>query len=158
MKKKLLKKINSKNAIIGIFGLGYVGLPLMLRFTEVGYKVIGFEVDQHKIQALSLGQSYINHIDSSQIKSSIDKGFEVTNDYSRASELDAIILCLPTPLNSHKEPNLNFIKDTMESLLPYLKKGQIISLESTSYPGTTEEELLPRISAAGFSAGEDISL
>lgn len=158
MNSELEQKLNNKSAIIGIFGLGYVGLPLMLRFTEVGFKVIGFEVDRKKIESLSEGQSYINHIDSSEIQSSIEKGFEVTSDYSRASELDAIILCLPTPLNSHKEPNLSFVTTTMDNLIPYFRKGQIISLESTSYPGTTEEELLPRIASAGLKVGEEIFL
>jgi UDP-N-acetyl-D-glucosamine dehydrogenase len=158
MKTTLSKKLNNKSAIIGIFGLGYVGIPLMIRFAEVGYKVIGFEVDNNKIESLNIGQSYIDHIDSNQIKFSLENGFEATSDYSRASEADVLILCLPTPLNKYKEPDLSYVTNTMDNLVPYLRVGHLISLESTTYPGTTEEELLPRIESGGFSVGEEIFL
>ena len=155
---KLEQKLNNKSAVIGIFGLGYVGLPLMIRFSEVGYKVIGFETDRKKIEDLSNGLSYIDHIPSSKIKLSLNQGFEATTDYSLASDADIIILCLPTPLNKYKEPDLSYVTSTMDNLVPFLRKGQLVSLESTSYPGTTEEELLPRIELAGFKVGDEIFL
>ena len=158
MKKKLIQKLNNKSAVIGIFGLGYVGLPLMIRYAEVGYKVIGFEVDNQKIESLANGESYIEHIPSEKIKHSISNGFEVTGDYSRASDVDILILCLPTPLNKYKEPDLSYVVNTMDGLVPYLKNGHLVSLESTTYPGTTEEELLPRIESCGLKVGEEIFL
>jgi UDP-N-acetyl-D-glucosamine dehydrogenase len=155
---KLEQKLKNKSAVIGIFGLGYVGLPLMIRFAEVGYKVIGFEIDRKKIEDLSSGFSYIDHIPSDQIKLSLNQGFEATSDYSRASEADILILCLPTPLNKYKQPDLSFVTNTMDDLIPFLRKGQLVSLESTSYPGTTQEELLPRIESTSFKVGEEIFL
>jgi UDP-N-acetyl-D-glucosamine dehydrogenase len=155
---ELLNKLAGRKAIIGIVGLGYVGLPLTLRYCEVGYKVIGFDIDQSKVDALSLGNSYIQHIPASAIGAALDRGFEVTADFSLASEADALILCVPTPLNKYREPDLRFVLDTTDSLLPYLRKGQVVSLESTTYPGTTDEELLPRVESRGLKVGVDIYL
>ena len=138
--------------------MGYVGLPLLLRYCEVGYKVIGFDIDQSKVDALLCGKSYIEHISSQYIKNAVTKGFEPTTDFSRASEADALILCVPTPLNKHREPDLSFVLDTTDSLVPYLKPGQVVSLESTTYPGTTDEKLLPRIESRGLRAGHDVFL
>ena len=154
----LLEKINDKTAVIGIIGLGYVGLPLTLRFSEVGFRVIGFDIDQTKVDALTAGKSYIEHIPAAAIAGAVAKGFEPTADFSRASEADALILCVPTPLNRYREPDLSFVLDTTDSLVPYLRKGQLVSLESTTYPGTTDEELLPRIESRGFKVGEDVFL
>lgn len=155
----LLDKINSKTAHIGIVGLGYVGLPLMLSFAEVGFMVLGFDIDPKKVRLLNDGQCYIKHIGSERVLTVRQKGLvEATGDFSRASEVDALILCVPTPLNKYREPDISFVIDTIESLLPYLRTGQVISLESTTYPGTTEEELKPRIEAQGFLIGEDIFL
>lgn len=154
----LITKLKEKKAVIGIVGLGYVGLPLMLRYCEVGYKVIGFDVDQSKVDLLHNGESYIEHISSQAIKSAIAKGFESTTDFSRASNVDALILCVPTPLNKYREPDLSFVLNTTDSLVPYLRPGQVVSLESTTYPGTTDEELLPRIEARGLKVGKDVSL
>lgn len=155
----LLDKINSKTAHIGIVGLGYVGLPLMLSFAEVGFKVLGFDIDPKKVELLNDGQCYIKHIGSQRVLTVRQKGLvEATTDFSRASEADALILCVPTPLNKYREPDISFVIDTIESLLPYLRKGQVISLESTTYPGTTEEELKPRLEAQGLVIGEDIFL
>ena len=143
MTKELIARLDKKNAVIGIIGLGYVGIPLMVRYAEVGYKVLGIDIDNLKVKKLKKGESYIQQISSDLIKKSIAKGFEATNDFSRASEVDALILCVPTPLNKHREPDLSFIISSINKVIPYIKKGQVISLESTTYPGTTEEELLP---------------
>jgi UDP-N-acetyl-D-glucosamine dehydrogenase len=150
-------KIKNKESIIGIIGLGYVGLPLMLRFAEEGYRVLGFDVDEKKNQALNEGRSYIEHISSSQIMQ-VKPLIQATSDFSMSSEADALILCVPTPLNKYREPDLSYVTQTMDMLAPYLRKGQLVSLESTTYPGTTAEELKKRIEAVHFKVGEDIFL
>ncbi|WP_131783755.1 nucleotide sugar dehydrogenase [Legionella gresilensis] len=152
-----IEKINNKEAIIAIVGLGYVGLPLMLRFAEVGYRVIGIDVDESKNELLNQGKSYIKHIPNERI-SNVKKLFIATSDFSKSKEADAIILCVPTPLNKYREPDLSFVLQTMDSLQPFLQKDQLISLESTTYPGTTQEELKPRIESTGLKVGEDIFL
>ena len=134
-KDTLLKKLNDKTAVIGIVGLGYVGLPLSLRYSEVGYKVVGFDIDQSKVDILKRGQTYIEHIGSEGIAKAIGSGFEPTSDLSRARDVDALILCVPTPLNKYREPDLSFVLNTVDALLPHLRSGQIMSLESTTYPG-----------------------
>ncbi|POZ61389.1 nucleotide sugar dehydrogenase [Chromobacterium alticapitis] len=158
MKQQLLNRIADKSAVIGIVGLGYVGLPLMLRFAEVGYKVLGFDIDQSKVDALMAGKSYIEHISAESIATARERGFEATTDFSRAPEADTLILCVPTPLNKYREPDLSFVLDTMDSLVPYLREGHLVSLESTTYPGTTDEELLPRMASRGFKVGENAFL
>src|SRR3954468_23510865 len=158
MHAKLIDKLEQKTATIGIVGLGYVGLPLMLRYCSVGYKVLGFDIDQVKVEALQAGKSYIEHIPSASIKTAIAHGFDPTTNFSRAAEVDALILCVPTPLNKYREPDLSFVLNTVESLVPYLRAGIVFSLESTTYPGTTEEELKPRIEKRGLKVGEDVFL
>lgn len=158
MNAELIDKLERKTAKVGIVGLGYVGLPLMLRYCEVGYKVIGFDIDPTKVEALEAGRSYIEHISAGTIAKATGRGFEPTTDFSRAREVDALILCVPTPLNRYREPDLSFVLSTTESLLPYLHRGMVMSLESTTYPGTTEEELKPRIESRGFAVGKDIFL
>ncbi|KTC95697.1 nucleotide sugar dehydrogenase [Legionella erythra] len=153
----LLPRIKNKEAMISIVGLGYVGLPLMLRFAEVGYRVIGIDVDERKNQAINQGRSYIQHIPSEQI-AGVKNYITATADFSQAAEADAIVLCVPTPLDKYREPDLSFVLQTMDSLLPHLRAGQVISLESTTYPGTTEEELKTRIESRGFVVGQDIFL
>ncbi|MFZ2160219.1 MAG: nucleotide sugar dehydrogenase, partial [Bradyrhizobium sp.] len=155
---ELITKLNRKAARIGIVGLGYVGLPLMLRYCEVGYDVIGFDVDQSKVAALRSGRSYIEHIDSEKLSRFVGQSLEPTTDLARVSEVDALILCVPTPLSKHREPDLSFVLSTIDSVLPYLHRGMVLSLESTTYPGTTDEELKPRIEAQGLKVGEDIFL
>ncbi len=152
----LIDRLNNAEAIIGIIGLGYVGLPLSLRFSEAGYKVLGFDIDASKANRLKSGESYISHINNSRIKRELDAGLEPTTDFSRISEVDAVIICVPTPLKNQSEPDLGYVVNTMETICPYLKAGQVVSLESTTYPGTTEEEIVPRIRDAGFEIGEQI--
>ena len=155
MKSELIQKFVTKKAVIGIYGLGYVGLPLALRYAEAGYSVIGFDIDVGKVDSLSSGKSYIQNIQDSKIEKALEQGFCVTTDFSRTSEADAIILCVPTPLNKYREPDLSFVTDTTDMVVPYLRHGHIVSLESTTYPGTTDEELLPRIESSGLKAGKD---
>ena len=154
---QLLENLKSQKSVIGIVGLGYVGLPLLLRFAEVGFKVLGFDIDEKKVQNLNAGQSYIAHITSKSIAGA-QKKFVATSDFKRAREADVLIICVPTPLNKYREPDLSYVTGTMDSLAPYLRKGQVVSLESTTYPGTTEEELKPRIEKQGFKVGEDVFL
>lgn len=155
---KLINSIKDKSSKIGIVGLGYVGLPLMLRFIEEGFKVIGFDIDKNKIDMLQKGKSYIEHIPSSKIEWSVKNGFEATLDFKKISDVSAIILCVPTPLNKYREPDLSYVINTVESIVPHLCSGQIVSLESTTYPGTTDEELKPRLESNGLKVGEDVYL
>lgn len=155
----LVQKIQSQQATVGIVGLGYVGLPLALCFAEKGYSVIGFDVDSYKINKLKEGKTYIEHISSLQIQKVLQSNkLLVTADFQKISHVDVIILCVPTPLNKYREPDLSFVLTTVDTILPYLRSGQILSLESTTYPGTTEEELRPRIVSAGLVIGKDFFL
>lgn len=156
--KHLTKMFRKKEAVVGIIGMGYVGIPLMVRYSEVGFKVIGIDVDRERIRTLNLGRSPIKHISHNLIERSISLGFQATTDFSLAKDCDAIIICVPTPLNKYREPDISFIVQSMESLGPYFKAGQVLSLESTTYPGTTEEELLPRLEMQGLTVGENIFL
>ena len=156
---KTLEKILQKKAVVGVVGLGYVGLPLILAYCEKGIRCLGFDIDQAKIEAIKAGKSLIDHIDSSLIENGVQSGLiDATLDFKRIVEVDAIIMCVPTPLDEHLEPDLSYVTTTMETIAPHLKKGQIVSLESTTYPGTCEEELRPRIEAEGFEIGKDIYL
>ncbi|TDB52603.1 nucleotide sugar dehydrogenase [Photorhabdus luminescens] len=154
----LTEKFDNKTATIAIVGLGYVGLPLMLRYNDIGFKVIGFDIDQEKTDKLNQGQSYIEHIPAAKISHAIKTGFEATTDFTHIAQCDAIILCVPTPLNKYREPDISFVINTTDRVKPYLRAGQVLSLESTTYPGTTEEELLPRVEESGLTVGEDIFL
>ncbi|MBI5138145.1 MAG: nucleotide sugar dehydrogenase [Nitrospirae bacterium] len=154
----LISKLQGKTTLIGIVGLGYVGLPLMLRYAEAGYRVLGFDIDQAKIARLNAGKTYIEHIPAEAIASAVAKGFEATTDFSRAGEPDALILCVPTPLNKYREPDMSYVLGTTDSLVPHVRPGQVVSLESTTYPGTTDEELLPRLESTGLKVGQDIFL
>lgn len=158
LKNAVIHAFRSKDALIGIVGLGYVGLPLMLRYNDIGYRVLGLDVDEQKVAKLNAGQSYIEHIRSERVLHAREHGFEATTDFTRAAECDALILCVPTPLNKYREPDMSFVINTSNSIKPYLRPGQVISLESTTYPGTTEEELLPRVQEGGLKVGEDIFL
>ncbi|MGH8711810.1 MAG: NAD(P)-binding domain-containing protein, partial [Burkholderiales bacterium] len=155
---KLIEKLENRSALIGIIGLGYVGLPLMLRFSEVGYRVLGVDTDEEKVSKLNKGESYINYIPGKSIAAALKKGFVATSEFKKSSEADALIICVPTPLNPNREPDLSFVLGTLNSMLPFLRAGQVVSLESTTYPGTTDEELKPRIESKGLKVGKDIFL
>ena len=157
-KRGLLAKIADRSAVIGICGLGYVGLPLSLRFAQAGYRVIGFDIDRAKIEALNAGHSYIGHIGDAPVAAARAAGFEATDDFARAGDADALIICVPTPLKHNREPDLGFVIATVDALVPRLRAGQLLSLESTTYPGTTEEELRPRIERRGLAVGKDVFL
>jgi len=156
-KHNTIKKLKDKSAIIGVVGLGYVGLPLLLRFVEAGYRVLGIDIDQEKIDKLNQGQTYIRHVPANSIKSALH-GFSVTTDFSKAKEADALIICVPTPIDLHREPDLSFVLNTTDSLSPHLRPGHIVSLESTTYPGTTDEKVKPRVESGGLEVGNDIFL
>ena len=157
-KDNLVARLRKRRAVIGVVGLGYVGLPLVLRFVEQGFRVIGFDIDANKIRQLQGGRSYIKHIDAARIQQARGKGFEATADFERSRQADALIICVPTPLDEHREPDMQFVFGTIDALTPHLRKGQVVSLESTTYPGTTEEELAPRIEARGLNIGRDFFL
>ncbi len=154
----ILDRIGRRSAVVGIAGLGYVGLPLALRFAEEGFRVIGFDIDSGKVERLNRGESYIEHISSEAVTRAVDSGLRATTDFSHATEADALILCVPTPLDRYRNPDLSFVLDTMDALLPHMHAGQLVSLESTTWPGTTEEKLKPRIEARGLKVGEDVFL
>jgi len=139
----LLAKLQDRTARIGIIGLGYVGLPLALLFSEQRLKITGFDIDQSKVDALNRGGSYIHRIPASEIQAAAERGFRAVSDYSVISEMDAVIICVPTPLDDHHEPDLSFITGTAKSIAPHLRAGQLVVLESTTYPGTTEEVMVP---------------
>ncbi|PYS38403.1 MAG: hypothetical protein DMG14_17785 [Acidobacteria bacterium] len=159
VKDSLIKNIQSRNVRVGVIGLGYVGLPLVLRFGEEHFTVIGFDVDAEKVRKLNAGQSYIRHIPATRLQTLIkEKQFEATADFRRLSEPDCIIICVPTPLTAKKDPDLQYIEKTAAAISKTLRKGQLISLESTTYPGTTEEILLERFRTTGLEVGQDYFL
>ena len=140
---ELKNRIELRQARVAVMGLGYVGLPLALLYTEQKFPVTGFDIDQRKVATLTEGGSYIYRIPAAEIQQARAGGFEATSDFSRLTEMDAIIICVPTPLNEYHEPDLSYITNTAKSIAPHLRAGQIVVLESTTYPGTTEEELIP---------------
>jgi UDP-N-acetyl-D-glucosamine dehydrogenase len=145
-------RIQSRQSKIGIIGLGYVGLPLALLFAEEGFPVLGFDIDAKKVQALIDGESYIYRVPKTEIQLARGKGFNATSDYARISDMDAIVICVPTPLDEHRQPDLSYVRSTVESIAPHLRPGQLVILESTTYPGTTEELVVPiveRLNRAG---------
>ena len=155
----LLTKIKSKKAVIGIVGLGYVGLPLAFAFRKKKFKVIGFDIDQKKINSLDEGKSFLSHISDKDIsKMSLKNGFTSTTDFSRLTEVDAIIICVPTPLSKFKKPDLEPVFQTGKTVSKYLKKGQIVVLESSTYPGTTNPEVKNILERSGLSSGKDFYL
>jgi UDP-N-acetyl-D-glucosamine dehydrogenase len=154
----IVARLLSRKSVIGIIGLGYVGIPLALRFHEVGLNVLGFDIDQERVEGLNAGESPIQHIPTSEIAAMRNGGFEATDDFKRIDEVDAIIICVPTPLSRHREPDLSYIVKTMEVITPHLRKGQVLSLESTTWPGTTEEVLRPFVEGRGLVVGQDFFL
>jgi len=154
----LEKKIQDRSATVGILGLGYVGIPLALSISRCGLPVIGFDIAQNRVDELNGAKSPIKHIADSEIAQIREAGFVATSDFSRAAECDALIICVPTPLNEYREPDLSFVEATMASIAPYLRKGQLVSLESTTWPGTTDEVLRPYVERADLTPGEDVFL
>ena len=143
--------IETKTAQVGIIGLGYVGLPLALLFADNEFGVCGFDVDPQKVAQLQAGKSYIKHISADVIAGQVQaKRLKATTDFARLRDMDAILICVPTPLDAHREPDLSFVRDTAESITPHLRRGQLVVLESTTYPGTTEEVVLPILEKSGL--------
>src|SRR5271154_1235877 len=140
---QLKSKIQQRQARIGIIGLGYVGLPLALLYSEQKFQVTGFDIDQRKVDTLAKGGSYIYRITTEEIQAAQAQGFSATSDYAQITAMDAVIICVPTPLNEYHEPDLSYITDTTHSIAPHLRAGQLVVLESTTYPGTTEEVMVP---------------
>ena len=154
-KEQLLQKIASKSARVGVIGLGYVGLPLALLFEESGFPVIGFDIDPKKPEALHRGESYIKHIGPHRVADAFARGrIQATTDFDRLAECDAILICVPTPLGKHRDPDLSYIRNTADQIARRLRPGQLVVMESTTYPGTTREELKPRFDARGLAAGD----
>src|ERR1041385_6393550 len=159
VKQQLLEKIKTHTAQVGVVGLGYVGLPLVLRFGEEHFPVLGFDVEPVKVRKLNAGESYIRHIPAERLQILLkEKQFEATSDFSRLAEADCIIICVPTPLTAKKDPDLQYIETTANAVCQTLRTGQLISLESTTYPGTTEEILLDKFRSKGLEAGSDYFL
>jgi len=142
-----LARLKARNASIGVIGLGYVGLPLCLLFADAGFKVTGFDIDESKTDEIAAGRTYIISIPAAEIQAAVQKGFSATTDFSGLAEQDAILMCVPTPLTGHREPDLSFIEKTAEATAPWLVEGQLVCLESTTYPGTTEDILIPLLEA-----------
>ncbi len=157
--KHLLAKIEDRSATIGVIGLGYVGLPLAVAAWRAGFTVIGFDLDSAKVDALSNGKSYIGRIDDDLVAELKNSGrFSATSDYGRISDCDAIPICVPTPLNKYREPDLSYVTGTVEAIAPHLREGQLVTLESTTYPGTTRDVLRPILEKGGLKSGVDFFL
>jgi len=155
----LKKAFADKSARIGVIGLGYVGLPLIRAFIAAGYRTIGFDVDQTKVDRLLKGESYIGHISSQWISECVNGGkFEPTADMTRLAEADALLICVPTPLSESRDPDLTYVEGTTRHIAATLRKGQLVILESTTYPGTTRDVMLPILSATGLRVGDDFFL
>jgi UDP-N-acetyl-D-glucosamine dehydrogenase len=155
----LKNKIENQKSRVGVIGLGYVGLPLVKLFLSKGFRVTGFDIDPKKVASLNRGRSYIRHISASELRGFLArKLFRATADFGRLKEMDTIIICVPTPLDSHKNPDLSYVLETTEVIAKNLRKGQLVVLESTTYPGTTQEEMLPILERRGLKAGRDFFL
>ena len=155
----LKRQIERRESVVGVIGLGYVGLPLVLRFAEAGFTVLGFDVDPDKIDKLNAGVSYIRQIGSDRIDGLIRRGrFEATTNFDWLGKADALVICVPTPLTRHREPDLQYIERTADTVAAALRVGHLVCLESTTYPGTTEEVVLPRLAQKGLTVGRDFFL
>ncbi len=150
--RRIRGKIDARTARLGIFGMGYVGLPLALLFSGQQFPVIGFDIDEKKVESLNLGRSYIVRIGAEEIQWARQHGFSSTTDFALIEELDVLIICVPTPLDEFHQPDLSYIRDTAQAIAPHLREGQLVVLESTTYPGTTEEVLIPLLEAGNHGA------
>ena len=156
---ELLQRIEAKGSAVGVLGLGYVGLPLGLAFAEAGFPVLGFDIDQRKVEVLEAGECYIEHMDLDRLRAMLDGGrLAATADFDRLSEPDVLLICVPTPLSRNREPNLAYVENTTKKIARRLRPGQLVVLESTTYPGTTEELVLPLLETSGLTCGEDFYL
>ena len=154
-----IDRVKSRSAVIGVIGQGYVGLPLALVFAEAGFHTVGFDVDAEKIAALGRGESYIQHLGAERVAAVVKSGrFVATLDFDRLTECDAILICVPTPLGKHREPNNSYIHATAREIAKRLRPGQLVVLESTTYPGTTEDEVLPILAESGLASPKDFFL
>jgi UDP-N-acetyl-D-glucosamine dehydrogenase len=159
MRQRLRERIASGRARVGVIGLGYVGLPLAVAAVNGGYEVVGIDTDPSKVTRLNAGRSYLHYIPDAQIAGLREIGrFVASGDFAQISDLDVITICVPTPLSAHREPDLSFITRTADNMAPYLRSGQLVVLESTTYPGTTLDVLCPRLERAGLVAGEALFL
>lgn len=155
----LMNKIKTKTAAVGVVGLGYVGLPLVKAFLKKGFSVTGFDIDRRKVGMLNAGRSYIKHVPATDLRKYLaTKAFAATDDFDRLRGTDAILICVPTPLDAHRNPDLSFVLKTTETIAGRLRKGQLVILESTTYPGTTDEEMLPLLEKSGLRGGKDFFL
>lgn len=155
----LLRKIKDKKALVGIIGMGYVGLPLVRTFSQAGFPTMGFDIDESKIRMLRAGKSYIKHIPSSMVAELVNSGrFTATDDMTRLGEPDAILICVPTPLSITRDPDMSYVVNTARMIAKTLRKGQLVVLESTTYPGTTREDVQPILEAGGLKAERDYYL
>lgn len=153
------QKIENKKIVVGILGLGYVGLPLAREFVSAGIKVLGFDVDEPKIKKLNSGKSILKTLPNKTVKKMVDSGkFKATIDMSKIKNADAVLICVPTPLTENREPDMQYVEGSCRTIAKYLRKGHLISLESTTYPGTTRELMLPILEAGGLKAGKDFYL
>jgi UDP-N-acetyl-D-glucosamine dehydrogenase len=156
---ELRRRIDAMEALVGVVGLGYVGLPLSLAFAERGFRVLGFDVDPAKVETLSRGESYISHLDGGRVREAVSEGsLAASGDFERLSEPDAILICVPTPLTPHREPDMQYVRQTIEQIGARLRPGQLVVLESTTYPGTTDELLRPVLETSGLALGRDVFL
>ena len=156
---ELRRRIDAAEALVGVVGLGYVGLPLSLAFAERGFRVLGFDVEATKVDALSRGESYIGHLDGGRVRKVVQEGsLAATGDFDRLAEPDAILICVPTPLTAHREPEMRYIEETVKVIRQRLRPGQLVVLESTTYPGTTDDLVRPRLEASGLACGRDFFL
>ncbi len=158
MKNTFIEKIASGEAVIGVIGLGYVGLPLLIEFSKVGFPICGLDIDPGKVEKLQKGISYIKHLSHESVSKAFceNQRSQTTTDFSAVSQCDAIIICVPTPLTRNRDPDMSYIEATAEKMAPFLRKGQLVTLESTTYPGTTEEVLVPALEKfSGLKAGAD---
>jgi UDP-N-acetyl-D-glucosamine dehydrogenase len=155
---ELLDKIERRRAVVGIIGLGYVGLPLAQAFTRAGYRVLGFDVDLGKVERLARGESYIGHISAAAVQAMREQGFEATDRFDRLDEPDAVLICVPTPLTDAREPDLTYVVSSAEAVAAQLRPGQLVVLESTTYPGTTRAVVRPILERGGLEAGRDFFL
>jgi len=153
-----IDRVTTRTLVVGVIGMGYVGVPLALRLHEEGFRVVGFDIDAERVAMLNGGRSGIRHIPDGRIAQMRQRGFETTVDMARVAEADALLICVPTPLDAYNQPDLSFVVSTVETIAPHLRPEQLVSLESTTWPGTTQEVVRPLIEACGHVIGRDIYL